>query len=220
MGNNNQDLFNCRCEVSLCQDVNCILNGCVGIHIDCNCENSKKVPSNLFGKVKNFHAATIFQTASKRQKLGEDSNEVEVSTDKSVDKTDPGDPAFNAADRNLDHHEEPNKTPLPRLALELMSAAVSFELVARLVNAALLDYGTITEEDTSQFVTISKLFRETIKTGTELNSSAITKFRAKKPSFAGFDGKIMDVNSYKVDERGVNHPVQSKVDQIGEKLHY
>ena len=218
MGNNNQKVFNYRCEVSTCQDINCILNkGCVGIHVDC--KYSKKVPSNMFGKVRNFHAASIFQKGSKRPKLSE-TYEVEVSTDKSVDKTDPGDQVFDAADRNLDHHQENNFRALPRLSLELMSACVSFEIVARLVNAALLDYEAITEEDTSQFVTISKLFRATKKTGTGLNSEAITKFRAKPPAFAGFDGKIMDVNSYNVDERGVNHPVTSKVDQIGKILHY
>ena len=173
----------------------------------------------MLGKVRNFHAASIFQKGSKRPKLSE-TYEVEVSTDKSVDKTDPGDQVFDAADRNLDHHQENNFRALPRLSLELMSACVSFEIVARLVNAALLDYEAITEEDTSQFVTISKLFRESKKTGTDLNSTAITKFRAKPPAFAGFDGKIMDVNSYNVDERGVNHPVTSKVDQIGKILHY
>ena len=97
-----------------------------------------------------------------------------------------------------------------------MSAGVSYEIVARLVNAALIDYGVIEKDDTSQLVTISKLYYESWKVGKKLNTGAIIKFKAKPPAFMGFDGKIMDVNSMEVDERGVNHPVQNKVDEIGE----
>lgn len=190
----------------------------MGIHIDCKCDNAKKVPSNLFGKVRNFHKATLFYpTSNKRQKVSDD-NEVEISVDKSVDKTDPKDELYNAADRDLEHHHEKNTRELARIALELMTAAVSFEIVARIVNATLLDYQVIEEDDTSQLVTIGKLFYETTKVGKKLNDGAIVKFKARPPPFVGMDGKIMDTNSYNEDETGANHPVQNKVDQIGKIL--
>ena len=64
-------------------------------------------------------------------------------------------------------------------------------------------------------VTPSKLYTASVKLGTQLNSEAMSAFRAKPPSFLGFDGKIMNVKSYLVDERGVKHQVQNKRDQIG-----
>ena len=168
----------------------------------------------MFGKVRNFHNATLFSTSAKRKRNTVD-NEVEISVDKSVDRTDPGEDVFNPANRDLEHHHEKNTRELPRLSLELMSSAVSYEIAARLANAALMDYEAIKEEDTSQLVTISKLYYESCKVGKKLNTGAIIKFKAKPPAFMGFDGKIMDVNSQNVDERGVNHPVQNKVDEIG-----
>ena len=56
-----------------------------------------------------------------------------------------------------------------------------------------------------------------MKLGDQLNSEAIAEFQAKPPSFVGFDGKVMNVKSFSIDERGVQHPVQNKQDQIGEK---
>ena len=42
-------------------------------------------------------------------------------------------------------------------AMELMACGLSFVQVARLVNAALWDYGYITAEDTSQSIKYGKL---------------------------------------------------------------
>ena len=64
-------------------------------------------------------------------------------------------------------------------------------------------------------VTPSKLYRESMKLGMSLNSEAMARFRKKPPAFYGFDGKIMNVKSHKVDSRGVQHPVRNKKDQIG-----
>ena len=114
-----------------------------------------------------------------------------------------------------------------------MACGLSFVHVARLVNAALMDYGIITAEDTSQskinanygtcykfrifsVVTPAKLYRESIKMGMKLNSEAKSGFSKNPPAFASFDGKIMDVQSHKVDTRGVKHPEKNRKDQIGE----
>ena len=117
--------------------------------------------------------------------------------------------------------------------MEMMRNGLSSAVVSRIANAALLDYEVITAEDTSQrniiglrsnlkshillfsVVTPSKLYQASLKLGAQLNSEAITEFQAKPPSFVGFDGKVMNVKSFSFDERGVQHPVQNKQDQIG-----
>ena len=109
----------------------------------------------------------------------------------------------------------------------MMRNGLSSAVVARIANAVLLDYEVITAEDTSQrniiglrsnlkshillfsVVTPSKLYQAS------LNSEAITEFQAKPPTFVGFDGKVMNVKCFSIDERGVQHPVQNKQDQIG-----
>ena len=156
----------------------------------------------------------------------------EDTVDMSVDPSDPEDPEFDPTDRDLEHHHEQNRRELPRLAMELMACGLSFVHVARIVNSALEDYGVITADDTSQskavkqfgkinnylfsVVTPMKLYRESLKLGIKLNAEALARFRMKPPAIYGFDGKIMDVKSYDVDSRGVQHPVRNKKDQIGE----
>ena len=145
----------------------------------------------------------------------EPNSSVDMSVDKSVDRT--SDSLFDLTDRGLEHHHERNKREMPRLAMELMRSGISYIVASRIANAVLLDYEVVTAEDTSQFVTPSKLYKETLKVGGQLNSEAMKQFRAQPPSFLGFDGKIMAVKSFKLDDRGVKHPVQNKRDQIGEK---
>ena len=60
-----------------------------------------------------------------------------------------------------------------------------------------------------------KLYRESLKLGMTLNAEALAGFRKNPPWFYGFDGKIMFVQSFRVDSRGVQHPVRNKKDQIG-----
>ena len=64
-------------------------------------------------------------------------------------------------------------------------------------------------------VTPSKLYRESLKLGMQLNSEALSGFRKKPPALYAFDGKIMKVRSHSFDSRGTAHPVRNKKDQIG-----
>ena len=64
-------------------------------------------------------------------------------------------------------------------------------------------------------VTPSKLYRESLKLGMQLNSEALSGFRKKPPALYAFDGKIMKVRSHTFDSRGTAHPVRNKKDQIG-----
>ena len=106
-----------RCKVSDCTEEECILRGCFGIHIACTCPEAKKIPANLYGKVRTMRFNTLFYSSSYKKPRVENTQEVSTdkSVDKSVDKTDPGDPQFDPTDQTLDHHHEQNRHNLPRL---------------------------------------------------------------------------------------------------------
>ena len=235
------DLVACKCEIKTCQEVSC--EGCENkAHITCNCKKHTKIPvkelhyvldqrnrigvkGNLqLGNPDRIEMARMDKNKLKKSKNkaalndgeSEKANKIEIDFEEAI-VDDDNDDNFNLQE-NVQQAQEfkakQNRTKLRNAAKECVRWNISPRGGAAIITAALVDFGIVSKDDTTNVVDKNKLRREIEAYENELKEEQMLELQIAKPGGFWFDGKKDDSLVVVSDDQGKKKNVVKKEEHV------